>query len=302
KGDVVVSNNVEEGMRVEAGGNIRVSGLVSGAEIQAAGSILIRGNILASVVVAGGIPAFLQGLLPQIQTLVEGLEEMIIVIGQLLGHMRLKQGHLKWGIGPLLKSLLEGKFNYLLSAINTLKEQCGTVSPELFGESLEEFLREAERILGHSTLAIQTLYEVETLAKKAKELMQFLSVSPTPASDLIGSSILNSTLIATGDVKIVGSGCYNSRIKAGKKVTVTGVFRGGEIEAGGDVYIGEIGSPGGCATRVITATEAVITVEFAFENASLLIGSQLYRFDRDEKSVRVWLDKEGKLQFKGIPA
>jgi hypothetical protein len=42
-------------------------------------------------------------------------------------------------------------------------------------------------------------------------------------------------------------------------------------------------------------------VEYAFENASILVGGQVYRFDREEKGIRLWLDKEGNLQTGGIP-
>jgi hypothetical protein len=301
KGDVLVSNNVEEGMRVEAGGNVRVLGLVSGAEIQAAGSVLIGGNILASVVTAGGTPAFQQALLPQVQILAEGLKKMIKAIGQLQAR-GMKQVRLKCGIGPLVKCLLEGKFSYLFSAVNSLKKHCESVSPRLLDEQMREFLREAERILCHSSLAVQSLEEVKALAQKAEEIKECFSLSPAPESDLVGPSTLNSTLIASGNIRILGNGCYNSQIKAGKNVTIRGVFRGGEIEAGGDVHVAEIGSPGGCATKVIAGPKASVTVGFAFENASLSIGSHWYRFDRDERNIRSWLDKEGRLQYQGFPA
>lgn len=302
KGDVVIGGNVEEGMVVEAGGNVKVAGLVSGARVQATGSILIRGNILASVVAAGGNPASLQKLLPQVQVLAEGLQEMTVAIRQLLGHPAFKQGDLKRGIGPLVKLLLERKFRHIPTAVNTFKKQVETMSSELPDEGLEEFIRELERVVVHSSLAVRDLREVETLAQQAAELKQAFASPLSTESDVVASSILNSTIIATGNVRVVGSGCYNSRIQAGKKVTIPGVFRGGEIEAGEDVHLGEIGSRGGSATRVVAGPAAVVTVEYAFENVSVLVGGRLYRFDREERGIRLWLDKEGNLQSRAIPA
>lgn len=302
KGDILIAGNVAEGMAVEAGGNIRVGGLVSGARVQATGSILIRGNILASVVAAGGTPAFLQGIQPQVHALAAGLQGMTTAIRQLLGHPAFKQGDLKRGIGPLVKLLLEGKFRHLPAAVNTFKKQVETMPPGLADEGLEEFIREVERALVRSPLAVRDVREVETLAQRAKEWEQAFASPPSAESDVVASSVLNSTVIATGDVRVVGSGCYNSRIQAGKKVTVSGVFRGGEIQARGDVHVGEMGSRGGATTRVVAGPAAVVTVGYAFENASIVLGDRVYRFDREEKGIRLWLDKEGNLRSREVQA
>ncbi|MEW5897711.1 MAG: FapA family protein [Bacillota bacterium] len=302
KGDVLIAGNVAEGMAVEAGGNVRVGGLVSGARVQATGSVLIRRNILSSVVIAGGVPAFLQGMLPQVHALAAGLQEMSTAIRQLLGNPAFKQGDLKGGIGPLVKLLLEGKFRHLPAAANTFKKQVKTMPPGMAAEDLGEFIQEVERALVRSPLAVRDLRELETLARRAGEWEKVFASPPSAESDVVASSVHSSTVIATGDVRVVGSGCYNSRIQAGKKVTVSGVFRGGEIQAGGDVHVGELGSRGGATTRVVTGPAAVVTVGYAFENASIVVGGWAYRFNREEKGIRLWLDKEGNLRSKGIPA
>ncbi|SFQ94864.1 FapA family protein [Desulfoscipio geothermicus] len=301
KGDIQITGNVEEGMKVEADGNVNVAGLVSGARVQATGSILIRGNIFSSVIAAGGTSAFLQGILPEIHALANGLQKMVMAIRQLLSHPAFKQGDLKRGIGPLVKLLLEGKFRHLPAVVNTFKSQVKIMPPELAGESLDEFIREVERVVVHTPLAAHDLREVETLAKRAVEWKQAFTCLPSSESDVVASSILNSTIIATGDVRVVGSGCYNSRIQAGKEVTISGLFRGGEIQAGGDVHLGKVGSKVGTPTRVVAGPAAVVTVGYVFENASIAVGGRIYRFDRDEKGIRLWLDKEGNLRSRGNP-
>ncbi|NPV27062.1 MAG: DUF342 domain-containing protein [Firmicutes bacterium] len=297
KGDVVITGNVEEGMLVEADGNVTVGGLVSGARVQATGSVLIRGNVLASVVAAGGTAAFLQGMQLQVHALAVGLQKMAMAIRQLLGHPAFKQGDLKSGIGPLVKLLLEGKYRHLPATVNTFKKQVETMPSGLTDKGVEEFIREAERVLIRSPLAVRDLQEIETLARRAEEWEKILASLPFTESDVVVSSVLNSTVIATGNVRVVGSGCYISRIQAGKKVTVSGVFRGGEIQAGGNVYVGELGARVGTTTRVVTGPEAVVTVGYAFENALVIVGGRAYLFDKEQKDVRLWLDKEGNLRF-----
>ncbi|QUL99676.1 MAG: DUF342 domain-containing protein [Candidatus Fermentithermobacillus carboniphilus] len=302
KGDILIAGNITEGMVVEAGGNVRVGGLVSGARVQAMGSILIGRNILSSVVAAGGTPAFLQGLLPQVRALADGLQQIAMAIRQLLAHPAFKQGDLKHGIGPLIKLLLEGKFYHLPSVVDTFKKQVETMPPGLADQQLEEFVREIERVLVYSPLAVRDLAEVETLAQRAAEWEQVFASPPSAEGDVVASNILNSTVIATGDVIVTGGGCYNSRIQAGKKVIVSGVFRGGEIQAGGDVQVGELGTRGGAVTKVVAGPNSVVTVKYAFEHALVLLGGQAYHFNREEKDVRLWLDKEGTLRASGTPA
>jgi len=53
---------------------------------------------------------------------------------------------------------------------------------------------------------------------------------------------------------------------------------------------------------VVVGPGAVVTVGHAFENASVVVGGRVYRFKREEKGVRLWLDKEGNLRYKGVPA
>ena len=96
---------------------------------------------------------------------------------------------------------------------------------------------------------------------------------------------------------MVGSGCYISQIQAGKKVSICGVVRGGKIQAGGDINVGELGSKGGATAKVVAGPTAVVTVGHAFENSVVLLGGKSYRFSREEKNVQLRLDKEGNLRF-----
>ncbi|HEY8344220.1 MAG TPA: FapA family protein, partial [Bacillota bacterium] len=196
KGDIIITGNVTERMVVEAGGNVRVGGLVSGARVQAAGSILISGNILSSVVIAGRVPSFLQQMLPQVHALAVGLQEMTMAIKQLLKHPALKQGDLKGGIGPLVKLLLEGRFNHLPAAAVTFRKQVETMPPGMADEGLEEFISEVERVLVRSPLAVRNLQEIEVLAQRAGEWEQAFAFTPSTESDVEASNVHNSTVIA----------------------------------------------------------------------------------------------------------
>jgi hypothetical protein len=80
-------------------------------------------------------------------------------------------------------------------------------------------------------------------------------------------------------------------------VNISGVVRGGKIRAGSDVFIGELGSKGGATAKVVASPTSVVTIGHAFINSVVMLGGQSYRFNREEKNIRFWLDKEGKLSF-----
>lgn len=283
KGDVQISGNVENGMTVEASGNITVEGLVSsGAKIQAAGLIVIKGNVSSSLVSAGGTPAFMQEILSQVRSLATGLREMTMAVQQLLGRQVSNHSFSKRDLGSLIKLLLEGKFRHLPIVAEAFNKQRKTLPAGFAAKGLDDFIQEVTSAL-QTPLAICGLKELESLAQRALEWEQFFACPPSPASDVMVSGILNSTITATGNVTVLDGGSYNSRIQAGKKVTVSRVFRGGEIIAGGDVHLDEMGSEGGVATRVVTGPKAVVTVKYAFENSSIVLGGRVYHVNEEKK-------------------
>ena len=121
KGDILITGNVTESMLVKSCGNIRIRGLVSGAKVQASESVSIMGNILSSVVMAGRDSSYIEKILPQLRTLIEGLKEMGSAIMQLLGLLEFKMQSLKGSIGPLVKLLLEVNFCYLIAVVKSLR-------------------------------------------------------------------------------------------------------------------------------------------------------------------------------------
>lgn len=287
-------------MEVKASGNIRIGGLVSRAKIRALGSIWIKGNILASVVIAGVTGSFTEGIISHVCTLTDGLTQLTLAIEQLYGYSRFKYNEPQ-KTGQLLNLLIKDKFNYLISSLKAIREQVKMLPSELISDDLQKFIQEVERVLVCSPQMVHDFQKLKRLTQWALECEKNL-VSPLSSdSHVVASNIANTEVVATGDVKVVGGGCYNSRIQTDKKVTVNGVFRGGEIQAQGNVHIGELGSKGGSTTKVVAGPEATVTINIAHENALVLLGGNAYCFLRKEKNVRLKSDDEGNLIYNGTP-
>lgn len=298
KGDVIISGNVDEGISVEAGGNVKIGGLVSGVRIQATGTVLIRQNIVMSTVIAGGPSVHMQELLPQLKIISSDLQELILALKQLTHQLTQKQKNVQPEIGPLLKLLLEGKFQQLLTNAVAFRKLIDNVPPGLVDGELVSFFKELERITFHSTLMVRHIHEIEELAYQISELEQSFNPIHFHDSDVVANNILNSTVVASGNIRVVGAGAYNSRLQADKEVHVDGVFRGGEIYARQGVFVKELGSKGGSSTNIRVDSNAIVTVNLAYENSMVMLGSQVYRFDGIEKNVCLSLDREGNLTRK----
>ena len=294
KGDIKISGNVETGMQVKAGGNVIIDGYVSQAVIQAAGSIWIKGNIMSSHISAGTAGYISKETLIKIRVLSSDLQELSAALCQVMADERLKRGNYENRLSQVLRLLMGGRFKTLPAAADAFIKQVKTL-PGSAGAGLDGFIRDLESLKLRSPLIIQDVREIESLARQAAEWEQFFSCPPGTESDVRAKGALNSTLVTSGNVMIADGGCYNTQIKAGKKVVISGVFRGGEIITGGDVSVDEFGSKAGVISKVITGITAKVKIKKAFENASIVMGGKVYNIAGEQSNIRLRLDQEGSL-------
>ncbi|MBE3580308.1 MAG: DUF342 domain-containing protein [Thermoanaerobacteraceae bacterium] len=298
-GDVIIAGQVEEGMRVEAGGNINIAGAVSGAAIRAGGCIEVRGNVFSSLLVAGSSTVWQEKFLSILGRIGAMLEHLTTAITQLLHHPSFKKDDLKGGVGPLVLLLLERKFRDLPAAVKILEKELQTF-PAISTDGLTALVKDLERLV-RTPLAVKSVEQLEAIMKGIRICREEINTPPQDTADIIINYAVNSTVIATGNIKVMGNGCYHTRLQAGRTVTVGGVFRGGEIQAQGDVYIKELGSRTGTSTGVETGSAATVTIGHAFENTSVRIGPRRYYFVQEEWGVRLRLDREGNIIKSSIP-
>ena len=108
---------------------------------------------------------------------------------------------------------------------------------------------------------------------------------------------VNSRIEATGDVKVEGGGCINTNIKAGGDVSIKGVFRGGEIHAGGNIIINVAGSEMGARTLLKTDSKKKIMIRKAHEGVHVQIGGRSASIKELQNNIKAELDDEGALVF-----
>lgn len=111
-GDIVVSGNVHEGMKVEAGNSILIKNNVAEAEaeITASGDVVVKHNVIHSSVAAGKEDVLILERLSDLKGMKNDLLKLTASIKQLKDMNLIKRGT---SDGELVRTLLETKFKKL---------------------------------------------------------------------------------------------------------------------------------------------------------------------------------------------
>lgn len=288
KGDVKVGGSVVEGMEVMALGTVEVGGSVVGATVLGGAGVKVARGIVSSTVVAGHRPGWLSVLLPLLGGVVDELGQLLTALSELLG----AGGVLP---GAALRLLLETRFPQLGATVGRLLGACQEIPARERDPELVATVAGLKRVLA-APLGWQEPQLVESLWRRLQERQVELEGASQGAALLKCSYAVNSTLQATGDILVTGDGCHTSRLFAGGSVRVEKAFRGGEIQAGREVWVGALGAPG-VPARVRVPASGQVRLLRAAEDSLVQVGDRVHRLLRDEEKVGLRLDAEGKLEF-----
>lgn len=284
-GDIRVAKDVTEGMSLLAGGNIDIGGSVYGAKIYSFGNVTISRNLISSSVVAGGVSKQL-----------EQLEENLIYVNQAFKNMlqllkvlkeRCEQLNKEFSLGQMIVALINKNFSNIpvvVDKMNTLiRKRHFVVSTEI-----EDLLRELElKFKRLGWLKVNKIEEVEKLQSRTNAAIQSLQIlSKEKNGDVRVSYAVNSTIEASGDVRVDGKGCINTNIIAKGDVIIDAVFRGGAINSSGRVKIKVAGSEMGAKTLIKTSGKPV-QIGKAFSNVRISVGSNNLVINNIEYDVLV---------------
>jgi uncharacterized protein (DUF342 family) len=297
QGKVEITGNVSEGMKVYAAGGIEIFGLVSQATLSALGNIAIYNGVIGSVLNAGSGTRYIKEYVSLLEKMGRKITEFLATAKALTEHPKLRQTPVQ--IGYLLLLLREHKFSELCTWANNLR-QLNMILAEPGVELPPNSRAASDRLLrlfsGFYLSEVRDLTEVQQAIHDALFLRQEVTkLSLHKTAHLIVHHTVNAKLIATGNVLVTGEGCYNTQIYAGGSVTVAGRFRGGEINARGNVTVGAAGSPHGISTKIRTAANATVYLREAHEGVIIQIGRAATEIKTRMSRIRLSLNREGRI-------
>ncbi|MHB1126322.1 MAG: DUF342 domain-containing protein [Bacillota bacterium] len=294
KGDLLITGSVREGMVAEAWGKLQVNGDVVQASITGMGNVFIRENVLSSTVIAGGGSIVFKHLLP----ILEDIEDQLGGLDLALEQVSKKPGFdMQTKLGPLVQLLLDNKFKHLPVKAIALSNLLTNDKVAAEDARLKELSLSISRTLGRTPPRID-LNSLKSLHQLAKTLVEEYLAPFQQPGDLEIRYAQNSVLQATGNVVVRGQGCFNTKITAGGDISISKMFRGGEIFAVGNIFVGESGSQGGSLTKIRIFNNAKVTIGKAWENTTVQVGQFQYNFNQMKENTVVCLDDQGNLQVR----
>lgn len=281
--DILIHGTVSDSMEVNSLGSIYIKGNVSFAKISAIKNITILGNVISSKIICGSIQ--LSGtFLSELNTIDEKLNLILQTMEELMHKAVFKVEDIKAkGIGVLLRLLLNLKFKDFPQIIfdirvNAHKGYYGvlnTVAFEIF-ENLKVFLGDCSELR-----SIEDVLEIKAFIKS--RLSRYL-VEESKSSITI-SYALNSEISSDGDVRIIGNGCYNTKIYSKNEVSVNGKFIGGEILTGKAARLSQVGSDSGVKSVIETNDTGRISARKIYEGNIIKFGNKAHKFNFTELAI-----------------
>lgn len=293
-GDITIQGDVTAGFSVWAGGNVKVRGVAENSHVQACSGVAVVGNVISSQVVAGPPPGLMRTFTPILREIEKDIRTVHLAIEQLKKRIPANKQSLAGRlVGALIDQRLVGFMERLRSLSRELKKLDRRLI-NLFGADvltiLAAFLEDnngAGRTEGH---LVELSGAISTLQSRLEEIA-------AQNAHITARNVINSTLVSTGDISIINGGCYNSWLQAGGKIVVQGVVRGGEIKAGADVVVRELGSESGVTTSISVPTQAKVHIGTAWDNSVVVVGARHFRFEQKQTGVTLYL-VEGSLVVK----
>lgn len=289
-GDVFISGNVTQAMKVEAGNSIQIQKDAENCTINAKGDISIAGNVILSKVTAGGQDVSNLKQIDNMKLLKNQLEEMMEAVVQIKKFNLLGNGV---SDGEVIKVLIEKKFRLIpkicIDIINNSDEERGIEEKNLI-----ELVK--SKLLGFGPLSIRIYGEIDPIIDSINKNLQLLNESLAIPVNVKLSYCQDSTINSSGDIYITGRGEYVSSLTGSNGIyfeVPQSVARGGTLKANKEIRCKNVGSTGGVNTQLIVEKDGQIFADTVFQNTTFLIGSKRYNFEEAAKDVHAFLDEKG---------
>ncbi len=293
RGHFKAQGEITEGMKVSADGDIEIGENTSGAEILAGGNVLLKGNCIKCKVQAGWVNMLLQDIYSTLDKMTESVASALDASDEVTKALEKRGKHTDQMEAAVVRSLLQSKFaelpEYASSLMKTIKE-AGRSLPENLARSINDIAPNFTDFQYSQSLNRPILREILDKLERLKQGRE----QRLDKADITVPYVQNSILISTGNIIITGAGVYNSSMSCGGEVRVARLFRGGIIKAGGDVFIGEAGSPraGSEQGQIHVTYKSRVHLGSVYENIRIKFGATEYRCEQNMNNVRLILDQQ----------
>lgn len=295
-GDVLIQGNVQDGLRINAGGKLEIKGSVSHAEIKAAKGAKIYQNLLGGKIVVGEKFVVRSELLRCVSELREQLSGCLSNTAVLIK----SPGASKFKPGQCLKLVMEKQFPELPKLANRVEKfVLEHNTDEMITEGLIVSIRTAKHFLaGLGPLELQALPFLQRVDQALEQFVGNMTNEVPEKLSLVVSYVQGATIECGGSFECQ-KGVYNSDIRVEGDVSIQGVCRGGKIVAGGRVSIRELGGSGVSSTLVQISPTGRLLVDYCHPNAIITVGREIIHIEEANRKLEIYREN-GRVQVEKI--
>ena len=295
-GDIEITGQVEDGMEVQAKGEITIHGGINHSRILATQSVSIAKSVISSFVHAGLSEVKIMKLQPLLTTIESQIETLIIGIRQLTSQISKQNHHVTPpNIKLLVRVLLEKKLTELApnihQFINILE------SENITDEDLTTISQKLTHLITFHSTEMGTLDEIVQLRTDINVFIELNSGDVRPSIHVTCPYSIQSNIYSDGDIFVLGKGCYNSSLQARGNIQISGYVRGGTIRAAKSIKVREAGSNIGVKTLLAVDKDGFIELQEVHEDVTIQIGKKVYTFYESKKHIYAYLDEFGQISL-----
>lgn len=290
RGDVWIGGDVNEGMRVTAGGSVEIMGSVSGGVVVSEGKLHVRGGLLQGELIAGQYQLLQEALQEYVAPLLEQLQLLDRMTDQTVVAARQRGTAPNLPRGPIMRALIKNRFRELPNTIAALLKRIQPFGPPFFVYSeLGEVVKELQQI---AKIAIPDTFSLDGVIRNLQIVQQELEYRSDSAADIHVGFVHAGRVKAGGSIVVQSRGTYFSQLIAGDEVVVKGPVIGGDVRAGTAITVAEAGSIALPPTRLSVGANGRIKIGVAHPNTRLEIGPASYRIEVETYNILATLSTE----------
>jgi cytoskeletal protein CcmA (bactofilin family) len=284
-GDVLIQGNVQDGLRIFAGGRLEIQGSVSHAELRAEKGAKIYQNLLGGKIIVGEKFVVRSELLSCVSELRDQLSVCLRRTAEVIKSL----GALNFKPGQCLKLVMERQFPELPKLSNRVEKfVLDHNNDEMVTEGLIVSIRTAKHFLtGLGPIELQSLPFLQRVDQALEQFVENMSLE-IPEKLSFTVSYVQGATIECGGSFVCQKGVYNSDIRVEGDVTIQGVCRGGKIIAGGKVSIQELGGSGVSSTFVQISPKSRLFVDYCHPNAIIAVGKELIHIEEACRKLEIY--------------
>lgn len=287
-GDVLIDGNVQDGIRIFAGGRLEIQGSVSHADIKAEKGAKIHQNLLGGKIVVGEKFVVQSELLSSLSELRDQLSVCLSHTAELIK----SPGAINFKPGQCLKLVMEKQFPELPKlSCSVEKFVLEHKTDDMITEGLIVSIRTAKHFLtGLGPLELQSFLFLQRVNQALEQYIENISLEIPEILSFVVNYVQGATIECGGSFEC-HKGVYNSDIRVEGDVKIEGVCRGGKIVAGGMVSIRELGGSGVSSTFVQINPKSRLHVDYCHPNAIIAVGKELVHIEEACRKVEIYREK-----------